>query len=575
MITEIQSAWLRCLFSIVPSERPRAEAALRALYPDVFHREPPQFFFWFDSPEHAGWAVTLFANQHHDRAFVEQRERTAVGRRFMQSLRAELCHKAGLEWGELMRIVGMGRTQQHLWNPLRLKLHGLDDLYPDSAVSTHPRHGEFQIRVRPLLVGPGEQDPVRRVEDRFHDAIISRTHRLLSLAYNKSSTSPYTYAKMAQDEAEAVSSGRPVPPAIAAGWELARSAGECWVFEGAAVFLERPADLRLNSEMLLHCDDGPAITFRDGTKVWVWNGIIADEETILHSEDIPTDKWRRLKPKLAPEFVARIEARRAKVPKPPELPKPKRAPAVVNPKTLLTRYQAGECEAVWKDLMALGPDVRKSKYQAPAEAVVKETMRRAKHNFELIENRLKSLEYEFFLEGNVKDSPLWEEAMGRVPEIMPECENAGLLIPAALQAFFLEDLCAVSLLGTHPVLCPNGQAALADPVEFSPNPDFGAKLSEWEDRDPDDFDPDEFIVELCASPSAKEQLMDGSLGERYYGIQLPDGSADAVLVGEPEGRTLVEYLRWSFQWAGFPGWEKQKKRPERELTILREGLLPV
>jgi hypothetical protein len=68
------------------------------------------------------------------------------------------------------------------------------------------------------------------------------------------------------------------------------------------------------------------------------------------------------------------------------------------------------------------------------------------------------------------------------------------------------------------------------------------KLSDWEDRDPDDFDPDLFIVELCASPSAKEQLMDGSLGEVYYRIQLPNASADAVLVGEPEGRTLIEYL---------------------------------
>jgi hypothetical protein len=56
---------------------------------------------------------------------------------------------------------------------------------------------------------------------------------------------------------------------------------------------------------------------------------------------------------------------------------------------------------------------------------------------------------------------------------------------------------------------------------------------------------------------------------------MPDGSADAVLVGDPEGKTFVEYLRWSFQWGGFPGWEKQKDRPEKELALLREGLLPI
>jgi hypothetical protein len=103
----------------------------------------------------------------------------------------------------------------------------------------------------------------------------------------------------------------------------------------------------------------------------------------------------------------------------------------------------------------------------------------------------------------------------------------------------------------------------------------GVKLSDWEDRDPDDLDPDLFVVELCASASAKEQLMDGSLGEAYYGIQLPNASADSVLVGEPEGRTLIEYLRWSFKWGGFPGWEKEKRRPQKELSYLSEGLLPI
>jgi hypothetical protein len=126
----------------------------------------------------------------------------------------------------------------------------------------------------------------------------------------------------------------------------------------------------------------------------------------------------------------------------------------VEAQTLLTRYRAGECEAVWKDLVALGPDVRKPNYQA--QAVVKETMRRAKQNFELIIHRLEGLDYQFWLEGSLKDSPLWEEAMGRVPQAMLECEDAGLLIPAVLQTFMLEELCEVSLLGTHPLL--RGQA---------------------------------------------------------------------------------------------------------------------
>jgi hypothetical protein len=49
----------------------------------------------------------------------------------------------------------------------------------------------------------------------------------------------------------------------------------------------------------------------------------------------------------------------------------------------------------------------------------------------------------------------------------------------------------------------------------------------------------------------------------------------AVLQGEAHKLTFVEYLRLSFQWGGFPGWEKYENRPEKELAFLREGLLPI
>jgi len=60
-----------------------------------------------------------------------------------------------------------------------------------------------------------------------------------------------------------------------------------------------------------------------------------------------------------------------------------------------------------------------------------------------------------------------------------------------------------------------------------------------------------------------------------YSMRVPNGACDAVLEGEPRGKTLVEYLRLSFRWGGFPGWEKYKDRPERELAFLRNGLLAI
>src|SRR5271154_3192132 len=94
------------------------------------------------------------------------------------------------------------------------------------------------------------------IENRFQAVIHQPCGQELSLTYNQQL--PYTFAKMAVDEEAVASSGREVPPAIRAAWDLAQSAGLCWPFEGAVVLLERPAELHFNSGMFLHCADGPA-----------------------------------------------------------------------------------------------------------------------------------------------------------------------------------------------------------------------------------------------------------------------------------------------------------------------------
>jgi hypothetical protein len=63
---------------------------------------------------------------------------------------------------------------------------------------------------------------------------------------------------------------------------------------------------------------------------------------------------------------------------------------------LLRRYQAGEHEAVWADMLALGSRVREAPHFEDAWAVARETMRRARHNVELIIHRLDEIGYRFW-----------------------------------------------------------------------------------------------------------------------------------------------------------------------------------
>ena len=63
---------------------------------------------------------------------------------------------------------------------------------------------------------------------------------------------------------------------------------------------------------------------------------------------------------------------------------------------LLRRYLAGEHEKVWAEMLALGPSVRDKPHAEDAWAVARETMRRARHNVELIVRRLDKLGYRFW-----------------------------------------------------------------------------------------------------------------------------------------------------------------------------------
>lgn len=63
--------------------------------------------------------------------------------------------------------------------------------------------------------------------------------------------------------------------------------------------------------------------------------------------------------------------------------------------SFLERYERGECEQVWDELLALGAGVCEEPLYADALAVARETMRRARHNIEVLIPRLVRVGYQF------------------------------------------------------------------------------------------------------------------------------------------------------------------------------------
>ena len=243
--------------------------------------------------------------------------------------------------------------------------------------------------------------------------------------------------------------------------------------------------------------------------------------------------------------------------------------------SLLSRYQDGDFEAVWRDMVALGPDVRKEPFEKATWAVAQETMRRAKHNIELLVGRLKQLDYRFLHEELVYRPCTKEEQ-----QALGEMERHGVIIPLSFRAF-LEAVGTVDLIGSHPALNPvdgdrarrpGGPILSSDPLEFSGYFELGLLFDGWEDTISEDRPTASW--EVGGDAEDKTRLGDEER-DGCYTVRLPNSAADAVLEGEAHEITFVEYLRLSFRWGGFPGWERYEIRPEKELAFLREGLLPL
>ncbi|MGZ5874863.1 MAG: hypothetical protein ACXWKP_22405 [Bradyrhizobium sp.] len=348
---------------------------------------------------------------------------------------------------------------------------------------------------------------------------------------------------------------------------------------------------------------------------------------------------------------------------------------------LSRRYQAGEHEAVWAEMVALGAAVREPAHFKDAQAVATETMRRARHNFELLIRRLDTLQYRFeipkppsrqFLppiEERIADmrgaqqTRLSPEGLDRLEVMMRSqeakrrafvpppideriakmrreqdaklspagldqleammrrqdaerrakaarqaeedakqraitdhltdktvfsaietrfvkritgMEKKGLFLPLSLRAW-IEQVGHVCLIGSHPQLCffegEGFPGIYADPFMMLPDP---YELQGWleEAREAKEIPRLQAVVGWTAEAKARLGLANEQL-DYGYEITLPNPAADAPLKGERHGATFVEYLRIVFRWGGFPGWERQEKRPDEQLKFLTDGLLPI
>jgi hypothetical protein len=310
-----------------------------------------------------------------------------------------------------------------------------------------------------------------------------------------------------------------------------------------------------------------------------------------------------------------------------------------NLEALFSRYQAGERDAVWAEMVALGAAVREPPYFRDAQAVATETMRRSRHNFEILIRRLDSLHYRFEipkpparqfvpppieeriakmrreqtklspagldqLEGMMRrqdaerrtkathraeeeakkraitdhltDTTVFGAIETRFIKRIAGMEKKGFFLPLSLRAW-IEEVGHVCLIGSIRV-CLSSRVRAFPGIYADPFmmlPDV-YELQGWLEEAKEAKEIQPLEAVVGWTAEAKARL--GVANEQLdygYGITLPNPAADAPLKGERHGVTLVEYLRVVFRWGGFPGWDQHEKRPEELLKFLSEGLLPI
>jgi|SRR3954452_22098297 hypothetical protein len=218
----------------------------------------------------------------------------------------------------------------------------------------------------------------------------------------------------------------------------------------------------------------------------------------------------------------------------------------------LQRYQNGEYELVWDELQALGSAVRQPPHDSQAREVAVETMRRVRHNCELIVSRLRKLGYVFGTypdgsKGYYTQGPLVPPSAATRAGIAELEERVGTL-PLSLAAFW-QEVGSIDLVGMHPAW----PAGLDPLVVYEPDGAM-SELDDWE-ANAEGGGP----AQLRAPLAPDELHKDNVSGGECYSVALPDANADFVLLHERHNMRFVPYLRMAIlRFGGFPGLDAQQ-----------------
>lgn len=242
----------------------------------------------------------------------------------------------------------------------------------------------------------------------------------------------------------------------------------------------------------------------------------------------------------------------------------------------LSRYRDGQRKQVWHELRQPDRTVLDSGLAEEAQLVCDEMALRARHNIEVIVDRLSKAGYRFHVN---------DDGQKPVVPFIPATAGAGEYASWLREQFDAVPMTLLSwvrlvgdvwLVGTHPGW---PESSSGDPlviqVEGSHYPEssirelFKDELEIWSERKSEDPETGPFVLPLAPDRLHKENVSGGE----PYGVILPDGCVDGLFVAETT-MPFVSYLNRVFRNGGFP-WHTGSEAQSRVCRALREDMLPL
>lgn len=199
-----------------------------------------------------------------------------------------------------------------------------------------------------------------------------------------------------------------------------------------------------------------------------------------------------------------------------------------------------------------------------ALTLARKVMMFARRNIELLIDRLDHSGYRF-----ANSYGPFQRPEDDISNCIDELANRGVFVPVALHAWLME-VGAVDFAGSHPDWSRSAYSGFfeeksgreiwfTDPLVVWFNPrmleqDASEAKTRW--------------IEIAPDVVHKSNVSGGA--PVWMSCQVP--AFDTCLVGQHGSFTLLSYLRYAFEWSGFPGFEYIPDAPREMLVELGRGL---